>query len=137
MLGADRAEAQYGYGGVYGGGYGYGAGMGMTLEDQQLLKAQIYALNTSHVQLNEAQALREYWAAVLLREQAISAAQPSRKPTKGVGVPTPDKPRAARASTHRRHATRPIRVGGRNPSAVGGIPAGAGRDQFDPSLRSP
>lgn len=48
-----RAEAQWfpGYA-----GYGYGWGMGMTLEDQLTLKAQIYALNESQVELNLSQA---------------------------------------------------------------------------------
>jgi hypothetical protein len=137
LFGANRAEAQHGYGGVYGGGYGYGAGMGMTLEDQQVLKAQIYALNASQVQLNEAQALREYWAAVLLSEQTRSVALSNCKLVDGLSAPAADKPRAARGGSRRRHGNRPTKVVRRIPAEVAGIRDGAGRDERDPGLRQP
>jgi hypothetical protein len=137
MFGANRAEAQYGYGGVYGGGYGYGAGMGMTLEDQQLLKAQIYALNATQIQLNEARALRAYWEAVLLSEQTRSAALTNCKLADGLIAPAADKPRAVRAVTRRRHATRNAPAARRISGAVTAIPAVAREDAFDPSLRQP
>jgi hypothetical protein len=133
LHGANRAEAQYCYGGVY----GYGAGMGMTLEDQQLLKAHIYTLNATQVQLNEAQALRDYWAAVLLSEQTRSAALTNRKLADGLSLPAANKPRAVRAVTRRRHATRTAPAARRIPAAVAAIPAVAGQDAFDPSLRQP
>jgi hypothetical protein len=137
LLGANRAEAQYGYGGVYGGGYGYGAGMGMTLEDQQLLKAQIYALNATQVQLNEAQALRAYWEAVLLSEQTRSAALTNRKVADGLSLPAANKPRAVRAVTGRCHAARTAPAARRIPAAVAANPVVARQDALDPSPRQP
>jgi hypothetical protein len=71
VFAASRAEAQYGYPGVSGASFGYGMGMGMTYDDQQLLKAQIYGLNATQIQLNDALAQQAYWAAFLAREQAL------------------------------------------------------------------
>jgi hypothetical protein len=137
MLGANRAEAQYGYGGVYGCGCGYGAGMGMTLEDQQLLKTQIYALDATQVQLNEAQALRDYWAAELLSEQTLSVALSNCRLADGQNSLAVDKPPARRAVTHRRHAVRPAHATRRIPAAVADVPNVAIRDKRDPRLRRP
>jgi hypothetical protein len=136
LFGTNRAEAQYGYGGVYG-GYGYGAGMGMTLEDQQLLKAQIYALNATQVQLNEAQAQRDYWAAVLLSEQTRYAALTNRKLADGQSCPVANKPSAGRTVTRRRHTSDPGRPSRRSTPAAARIPTVAGRDERDPGLRQP
>jgi hypothetical protein len=136
LFGANRAEAQYGYGSVYG-GYGYGAGMGMTLEDQQLLKAQIYALNATQVQLNEARAQRDYWAAVLLSEQTRSAALANRKLADAHRCPTANKPSAGRTVTRRRHTSDPGWPARRNTPAAARIPTLASRDERGPGLRQP
>lgn len=70
---ADRAEAQWGWGGGWGyGGYG-GTNMGMSLYEQNLFKAQAAALNASRFDLKNAQTVRAYEAANLLRQQAASA----------------------------------------------------------------
>src|SRR5262245_47330356 len=109
LFGAGRAEAQYGPAA----GFGYGAGMGMTLEDQALLKEQIYAANASQIRLNVAQAEREFWAAALLREQARGLVRSHR--TRIENSPVPDAGcRGPKTGASRRLAG-PSTVGRRTP----------------------
>jgi hypothetical protein len=103
-LAADRAEAQYGYAGSYGAYAGYGAGMGMSLGDQWFLRQQIWTLNASQAQLNAAQAEREYWAAILAREQAASMALDNRKLAGELRGPVAIRPRPAKVARRRGHA---------------------------------
>jgi hypothetical protein len=112
--GAGRAQAQYGYAGSYGAYAGYGAGMGMTLADQLLLKEQIYNLNASQFQLNQVLAEREYWAGVLIREQAVSAALANRRMIEALRAAGPGQPqrggvarRARRGAVATRTARQP------------------------------
>lgn len=62
-----QAEAQWGWGGGYG-----GMNMGMSLYEQNLVKDQMAALNASRFNLQNAQAVKSYEAANLLRQQAVS-----------------------------------------------------------------
>ncbi|MEO6810634.1 MAG: hypothetical protein ABI353_16075 [Isosphaeraceae bacterium] len=68
---ADQAEAQWG--GGYGGYGGYGGmNMGMSLYEQNLVKDQMAALNASRFNLQNAQTVKSYEAANLLRHQAVN-----------------------------------------------------------------
>jgi hypothetical protein len=133
LFGAGRAEAQYGPAA----GFGYGAGMGMTLEDQALLKEQIAALNASQIQLNIAQAEREFWAAVLLHEQAFGIAlshcnQIETPPVADAGRRGPKK-----GASRRHRSGGPARVVRRIPPSGNASLAVARRGDPDPNAARP
>jgi hypothetical protein len=77
----------YSFGGGYGGygGYGYGYGgpfggaIGTTIYDQELIKEQTYALNTSRYNLQNARAEAAYSAANLMQQQAVTATLENQK----------------------------------------------------------
>jgi hypothetical protein len=133
LFGAGRAEAQYGYAGTYGAFASYGAGMGMYPGDQALLKEQIYALNASQLQLNLAQAQREYWSAVLVREQALRVALSNRGLGDGPSDPAAERNQPGVGAPRRRRVVGPARVARRTPPAIVGIPAVAQRDVLNTS----
>jgi hypothetical protein len=112
--GAGRAQAQYGYAGSYGAYAGYGSGMGMTLADQLLLKEQIYNLNASQFQLNQVMAEREYWASVLVREQAFAAALYNRRLVADLRGPARARPLPAQRAARQRRGG-PAQVARRTP----------------------
>jgi hypothetical protein len=134
LLATSRAEAQYGYAGTYGAVAGYGAGMGMTLADQMLLKEQIYSLNASQFQLNQVQAEREFWSAVLIREQAISTALYNRKLAAEFRDSDVAPPVPAKDQSRRWRGTVPARVVRRTLPVSAGIPAVAHRDTLNPNI---
>jgi hypothetical protein len=131
--GAGRAQAQYGYAGSYGAFAGYGAGMGMYPADQALLKEQIYALNVSQLQLNSAQAQREYWSAVLVREQALRVAPSNGGLGDGPRDPVAERNQPGVGAPRRRRVVGPARVVRRTPPAIVGVPAVAQRDVLNTS----
>jgi hypothetical protein len=126
VQGASRAEAQYGYVGSFA---GYGAGMGMYPADQELLKAQIYALNASQFQLNQTQAEREYWAAMLIREQAISVALSNRSTIEALRGAAAGQPQRGAGAPRPRRAAAPARLARQPRLAQGGPPAAPQREE--------